>query len=65
MPAVLVIGLVTGRSVELGLDPLAITLLALTLLVSLTTFASGHTNVLQGAVHLMLFLCYVFLILVP
>jgi Ca2+:H+ antiporter len=65
VPAVLVIGLVTGRSVELGLDPLAITLLALTLLVSLITFASGHTNVLQGAVHLMLFLSYVFLTLVP
>jgi Ca2+:H+ antiporter len=55
----------TGRSVELGLGPLGITLLALTLLVSLITFASGHTNVLQGAVHLVLFLSYVFLILVP
>ena len=65
VPAVLLIGLVTGRSVELGLGPLATTLLALTLLVSLITFASGHTNVLQGAVHLVLFLSYVFLILVP
>ena len=65
MPAVLLIGLLTGRSVELGLGPLGITLLALTLLVSLITFASGHTNVLQGAVHLVLFLSYVFLILVP
>lgn len=65
VPAVLLIGLVTGRSVELGLGPLGTTLLALTLLVSLITFASGHTNVLQGAVHLVLFLSYVFLILVP
>jgi Ca2+:H+ antiporter len=65
VPAVLLIGLVTDRSVELGLGPLATTLLALTLLVSLITFASGHTNVLQGAVHLVLFLSYVFLILVP
>jgi Ca2+:H+ antiporter len=65
VPAVLLIGLVTGRPVELGLGPLGITLLALTLLVSLITFASGHTNVLQGAVHLVLFLSYVFLILVP
>jgi Ca2+:H+ antiporter len=65
VPAVLLIGLLTGRSVELGLSPLAITLLALTLMVSLITFASGHTNVLQGAVHFVLFLSYVFLILVP
>jgi Ca2+:H+ antiporter len=65
VPAVLVIGLVTGRTVELGLGPVGITLLALTLLVSLITFASGRTNVLQGAVHLVLFLSYVFLILVP
>jgi Ca2+:H+ antiporter len=65
VPAVLLIALVTGRSVELGLGPLGTTLLALTLLVSLITFASGHTNVLQGAVHLVLFLSYVFLILVP
>jgi Ca2+:H+ antiporter len=65
VPAVLLIGLVTGRSVELGLGPLGITLLALTFLVSLITFASGHTNVLQGAVHIVLFLSYVFLILVP
>jgi Ca2+:H+ antiporter len=65
VPAVLLIGLMSGRAVELGLGPLAIVLLALTCLVNLITFASGHTNVLQGAVHLVLFLSYVFLILVP
>jgi Ca2+:H+ antiporter len=51
--------------VELGLDPVGIVLVALTFLVSLITFASGHTNVLQGAIHLVLFFSYVFLILVP
>jgi Ca2+:H+ antiporter len=65
VPAVLLIGLVTGRAVELGLDPVGIVLVALTFLVSLITFASGHTNVLQGAIHLVLFFSYVFLILVP
>jgi Ca2+:H+ antiporter len=65
VPAVLLIGLMTGRSVELGLGPPETILLALTLLVSLITFASGHTNVLQGAIHLVLFLSYVFLIIVP
>jgi len=39
-------------------------LLVLTLLVSMLTFASGRTNVLQGAVHMMLFLSYLMLIMV-
>jgi Ca2+:H+ antiporter len=37
----------------------------LTLAVSLITFATGRTNVLQGAVHLLLFATYLFLIVVP
>jgi len=37
-------------------------MLGLTLLVSMVTFASGRTNILQGAVHLMLFLAYLMLI---
>ena len=38
-------------------------MLVLTLLVSMLTFASGRTNVLQGAVHMMLFLAYLMLII--
>jgi Ca2+:H+ antiporter len=62
VPAVLLIGLVTGAPVELGLDPINMVLLLLTLMVSTLTFGSGHTNILQGAVHLVLFLAYVVLI---
>jgi Ca2+:H+ antiporter len=62
VPAVLLIGLVTGAPVALGLDPIEIVLLLLTLLVSTLTFGSGQTNILQGAVHLVLFLAYVVLI---
>jgi Ca2+:H+ antiporter len=62
VPAVLLIGLVTGAPVELGLEPIEMVLLLLTLLVSTLTFGSGHTNILQGAVHLVLFLAYVVLI---
>lgn len=43
----------------LGLDGDESALLMLTLLVSVITFSSGRTNVLQGAVHLVLFLAYV------
>jgi len=35
----------------------------LTLAVSLVTFSSGRTNILQGAIHLVLFAAYVMLTL--
>jgi Ca2+:H+ antiporter len=62
IPAVLAVGLVTGKTVELGLEPAQIVLLLLTLLVSVVNFGIGRTNVLQGAVHLILFFTYVMLI---
>jgi Ca2+:H+ antiporter len=62
IPAVLTIGLVTGKSVILGLDPADSLLLVLTLAVSALTFTSNRTNVLLGAVHLLLFLAYLMLI---
>jgi Ca2+:H+ antiporter len=65
VPAVLLIGLVTGARVELGLDAIEMVLLLLTLLVSTLTFGSGQTNILQGAVHLVLFLAYVLMIFDP
>jgi Ca2+:H+ antiporter len=65
IPAVLVIGLVTGRDVELGLSNVDTVLLILTLFVSGLTFGGGRTNVLQGVVHLLLFAIYVMLIFSP
>jgi len=62
IPAVLTIGFLTGRSIVLGLDAVDTTLLLLTLGVSTLTFASARTNVLLGAVHLLLFLAYLMLI---
>lgn len=58
VPAVLVIGFMTERSIVLGLDAANMILLVLTLAVSTLTFASPRTNVLLGAVHLLLFLMY-------
>ena len=62
IPAVLVISMVTGKAVELGLDPANLYLLILTLLVSIVNFTSERTNVLHGIVHLTLFFTYVVLI---
>src|SRR5262245_56260135 len=62
IPAVLAIGLFTERTVVLGLAPVDSILLVLTLAISTLTFASGRTNVLLGAVHLILFCAYLMLL---
>ena len=63
IPAVLAIGMMTGRTVVLGLDGIDMLMLILTLGISMLTYASGRTNILLGAVHLLLFCAYVVLIL--
>jgi len=65
IPAVLLIGLVTKRSVALGLQGGNLPLLLLTLAVSVVTFTSRKTNVLQGCIHLLLFAVFVLLIFAP
>lgn len=65
VPAVLAIGLVIDRQVTLGLDNAAVVLLVLSLVMSALTFAGARTNLLQGAVHLVLFFAYVLLIFDP
>lgn len=62
IPSVLAIGLLQHKAVILGLGGVDEVMLALTLLVGTVTFASGRTNILQGVVHLMLFLGYLMLI---
>jgi Ca2+:H+ antiporter len=62
IPAVLTLGMITGKTVMLGLQPPDMVLLVLTLAVCGLTFTSNRTNVLMGAVHLLLFLAYVMLI---
>jgi Ca2+:H+ antiporter len=65
VPAVLIIGLITGHEVHLGLEPVDMILLLLTLFISGLTFGGARTNVLQGVVHLALFIVFVALIFSP
>jgi Ca2+:H+ antiporter len=65
IPAVLMIGLVTKREVTLGLEGGNLPLLLLTLAVSVVTFTSRKTNILQGCIHLLLFAVFVLLIFAP
>jgi Ca2+:H+ antiporter len=65
IPAVLTISLITERPVMLGVQGGNLPLLLLTLAVSVVTFTSRKTNVLQGCVHLLLFAVFVLLIFAP
>lgn len=55
VPAVLTIGLITGKTVVMGISPINMALLALSLLVSTLTFLGQRTSPIQGMVHLLLF----------
>ncbi|HEX8290023.1 MAG TPA: hypothetical protein VF556_18725 [Pyrinomonadaceae bacterium] len=61
IPAVLTIGLVTGKTIFLGLSSVNTILLLLLLALSTITFSKNRTNVLLGAVHLLLFFAYLML----
>jgi Ca2+:H+ antiporter len=61
VPAMLVISRLVGRNMILGVEGPDRVMLLLTLAVSMVTFSSGRTNVLQGAVHLVLFAAYLLL----
>ncbi|MEP6601859.1 MAG: calcium:proton antiporter, partial [Nitrospirota bacterium] len=65
IPAVLIIGMTTNRTVTLGLAGGNLPLLLLTLAASVVTFSSGKTSVLQGCIHLLLFAVFVLLIFCP
>ena len=62
IPAVLAIGLVTGMTIELGLEEPELYLLLITLLCAIHNLNSQRTNVMHGIVHLVLFFTYVILI---
>ena len=65
IPAVIVIAMSGHTTLELGLEQSDQVMLVVTLLTSMLTFGSGRTNVLQGTVHLGLFLAYLLLIFIP
>jgi len=52
-------------AIVLGLPPMQIVLLTLTLITATLTLGSGRATVMQGAVHLVLFAAFVFLTVVP
>jgi Ca2+:H+ antiporter len=65
IPVVAVASVTLDIPLTLGLEPKDIVLLALTFVVGAITLGTGRTNVMQGAVHLVIFAAFLFLALVP
>jgi Ca2+:H+ antiporter len=65
IPVVVAAALAFGLPLTLGLDPKDLALLFLTFLVGGISLGSGRTNLMQGAVHLVVFAAFLFLALVP
>jgi Ca2+:H+ antiporter len=65
IPAVMIVAMAGRTTLDLGLTSGDQVMLVLTLFTSMLTFGGGRTNVLQGTVHVGLFLAYLLLIFIP
>jgi Ca2+:H+ antiporter len=65
IPAVLVLGVLKGTPTVLGVDRQNMVLLTITIVVSMLTFGGDRTNMLQGAVHIVIFLVFGLLLFHP
>ena len=65
IPVVAAAAVIWRLPLTLGIGAMDMALLALTFVVGSITLASGRTNILQGAIHLVIFAAFLILTLVP
>jgi len=65
IPVIAMAAVVFKLPLHLGLDPKDLVMLWVTLTVTTVTLGTGRTNLMQGAVHLVLFAAFLFLAFVP
>ena len=65
MPAVVLVSVLLELPLTLGLEAKDMVLLALSLLVGAIGLGAGRTNMMQGAVQVVIFAAFLFLALVP
>jgi Ca2+:H+ antiporter len=65
IPAVAILSIMSGWTLELGLDGKSTALLLLSLFIAAMSLGTGRTTVLQGVVHLVLFAVYLFTTIFP
>ena len=64
IPAVIIVSYFMGMDLQLAITPIQGVMLGLTLLVSIVNFNDGETNMLEGFLHFILFIVFVFLLFV-
>ncbi len=65
IPAVAFTSMLIGMPLVLGLEPKDLILLLLTFLMTAITLVTGRTHVMQAAVHIVIFVAFLFLAFVP
>lgn len=65
IPSVLIIGLITGKTVALGLTATETILFVITLLLSLMSFLGKRTSPILGVMHIVLFVLFILLVFNP
>lgn len=65
IPAIAAISLYLNLPMDLGLPATEMVLLVLTLFLTAMTLTGGKATILQGAVHLVVFACFLFLSVIP
>ncbi len=64
IPAILIVGKMMGMDIDLAITPIQGLMLGLTILAGIIHFGDGETNMLEGFVHLVLFIVFFFLMFV-
>jgi Ca2+:H+ antiporter len=64
IPVVIIVGFLTHKEVILGLNPVQEAMIVISLLVGVISYKDGETNALQGVIHFVLFITFVFLIFI-
>lgn len=65
VPTVILVALTFDLPLFLGINNTNLVLFMLTIMVSTLTLATGRTTMLHGAIHIILFACYLFMSIVP
>lgn len=65
IPAVAVVGILTGMTVSLGIDEKSTVLLTLAFFTNILSFGGNRTTILNGVVLLVIFAVYLFMTVVP
>ena len=60
IPAMIILSFITGHEINFILTPVQMVLLGITFLASIIHFSDGQSNVLEGAIHFIIFIVFIF-----